>query len=272
MYIKWAGGKRKLAPSIMEIAESRGGGGFPRLTEPFAGGAAFSCYYRSIGGRAKVRLYDVNEDLINLHRCVAGGRLFFSEFVGAAWNTFRREDYRVIRDTFNSRKMSENTQAAMFLWMNKFGFNGLCRYNSDGMFNVPVGKQTSDPKAPLEAMNQFAAYFRHDVIETAPFTDTMTLGNSIHGELFYCDPPYLGMFSGYTAKGFGCDEHIALAQAARTLADNGRKVMISNSLCDDTLSVYGDADEIVEVNSMQSISRDSGSRGAIREVVALYGF
>lgn len=271
MYIKWVGGKRRIAPAIMEIVEGRTSD-FARLTEPFAGGAALSCYYRGVGGRRRVRLYDVNKDLIALHRSTVGGRDFFLDFVEAAWSAFKRDDYYTIRDTFNSRKLSEFSQAAMFLWMNKYGFNGLCRYNRSGEFNVPKGSQSSEPTAPIKEMKEFAKMFRRDLLEVSPFQDSMKLENSIAGELFYCDPPYLGTFSNYAAGGFGCDEHIELARMARVLGDNGRKVVVSNSDCPDTLSVYSNADEIIELSSMQSVSRDASSRGATREVVALYGF
>ena len=270
MYLKWAGGKRNLADKILSIADRAE---FNSLTEPFAGAAAVSCQYRAKGGTRPVRLYDSNPDLINLHASVAYGREFFLSFAEVAWDTFKRKDYSAVRDMFNSRKLSEYTQAAMFLWMNKYGFNGLCRYNSSGKYNVPVGKQKSDPKLPKDEMISFWRSFRRDEIAAVDFGVSMTLANSVRGDLFYCDPPYIGSgsFVDYTGSGFSMDQQVELAERARMLADNGRYVIVSNSLCDESLAVYGNADRIETVVAARSISCNGDGRKPVEEMIAIYG-
>ena len=43
------------------------------------------------------------------------------------------------RDAFN-QSSDPFERSVLFLYLNRFGFNGLCRYNSKNEFNVPFGR------------------------------------------------------------------------------------------------------------------------------------
>ena len=258
-----------MAPRIVETIKSRE---IRSLTEPFAGVAAVSFMYRQAGGTAPIRLYDLNGDLVSLHRSVVEGRDFFVSFAETIWEALTPDRYMEARRMFNSRTMSEYAQAALFLWMNKHGFNGLCRYNRSGEFNVPVGRQSQPPKLPKEEMLMFARAFKTDTIDTACFSETMTLERSAVGDLFYCDPPYIGDgFVGYVGGGFSLEQQCDLARRARMLADNGRFVIVSNASSPLALEVYSGADQIDEAEAPRSISRNPDGRKAAKEIIARYG-
>ena len=122
-------------------------------------------------------------------------------------------------------------------------------------------------------MISFWRSFRQDEIAAMDFGKSMTLANSVRGDLFYCDPPYIGSgsFVDYTGSGFSMEQQVELAERARMLADNGRYVIVSNSLCDEALAVYGNADSIETVVAARSISRNGNGRKPVGEIIAVYG-
>jgi len=46
-------------------------------------------------------------------------------------------------------------KAALFLYLNRHGYNGLCRYNASGEFNTPFGRYKK-PYFPEKEMLHFA--------------------------------------------------------------------------------------------------------------------
>lgn len=48
---------------------------------------------------------------------------------------------------------SPSEAAALFYYLNRTGYNGLCRFNSKGEFNVPFGRSVGDP------VNQYCPCF-----------------------------------------------------------------------------------------------------------------
>ncbi|VEH65633.1 DNA adenine methylase [Rodentibacter pneumotropicus] len=131
--MKWAGGKFRLTDDINKA--------FPKkkqcLIEPFVGaGAVFlnSNFERYI-------LADINPDLINLFNIVkdnvdqyidACKPIFFSPHANTPEYYYaKRQQFNESRDPFE--------RSVIFLYLNRFGFNGLCRYNSKNEFNVPFG-------------------------------------------------------------------------------------------------------------------------------------
>ena len=132
-FLKWAGGKFRLTDEINRL--------FPKrkqcLVEPFVGaGAVFlnSNFKRYI-------LADINPDLINLFNIV---KQDVDAYILAAKPIFFHPEantenyYYAKRDEFN-QSTNIFQRSVLFLYLNRFGFNGLCRYNSKNEFNVPFG-------------------------------------------------------------------------------------------------------------------------------------
>ena len=158
--LKWAGGKRQLLPALEPYYPST----FHRYLEPFVGSGAVFFHLASTGvldGRP-VTLSDVNADLIGCYRAVRDE----TEAVIDALQVLEREHrrrgdacyYEVRDDRFNPARatlMATATAvgkaaasatppalAAMLIFLNRTGFNGLFRLNRGGEFNVPVGRYT----------------------------------------------------------------------------------------------------------------------------------
>ena len=182
-FLKWAGGKAKLVPFICENFPA--GRPHKRLIEPFAGSAAVSLALEFDA----YLLNDANPDLIGLFQTL---KREGQAFVGYARSFFNAENnsesrFYELRERFND---SQNTieRSALFVYLNRHAFNGLCRYNSKGAFNVPFGRYAA-PYFPETEMLGFVA--KSDRIELLCGDFQVALNQAPADDIVYCDPPYV---------------------------------------------------------------------------------
>jgi DNA adenine methylase len=128
--LKWAGGKRWLVPTIFELWNKCGR---PRLVEPLCGGLAIALGLMP----PRAVLSDINPHNINFYKWLKRGLRISLPMEN------RAESYYAHRERFNDlielgQARSEEA-AALFYYLNRTGYNGLCRFNSSGRFNVPCG-------------------------------------------------------------------------------------------------------------------------------------
>lgn len=128
--LKWAGGKRWQVPHIKSLWEPHA---HRRLIEPFAGGLAVTLGVQP----ERALLNDANPHLINFYRWLKKG-LRTSIAMENDEGLFYQH-----RDRFNALvragESDSRESAALFYYLNRTGYNGLCRFNSRGDFNVPFG-------------------------------------------------------------------------------------------------------------------------------------
>lgn len=262
-FLKWAGNKYQIIDHIKDCLPPG-----DCLIEPFLGsGAVFlnTSYPRYL-------LADINEDLINLYLYLQQeGRAFISycrEFFGSENN--RDSVYYKNRDLFNNTKDSRQ-KAALFLYLNKHCYNGLCRYNAGGGFNVPFGRYKS-PYFPESEMLYFYEKAKNARFVCADFTTVMDMAKP--GAVVYCDPPYVPLsdtanFTSYSSIAFGPAQQRKLAESAKKLAAKGIPVLLSNHATEFTLREYAGA-RIKIIPVQRSISCDGNNRGKVEEVLALF--
>lgn len=262
-FLKWAGNKYQIINQIKECLPPG-----DCLIEPFLGsGAVFlNTEY------PHYLLADINKDLINLYqRLQSEGPRFISycqEFFTNPNNT--EQAYYQYRQEFNCTRNSR-LKAALFLYLNKHGYNGLCRYNASGGFNVPFGKYKA-PYFPEKEM-----LFFHKKAQNAQFicADFVTLLKKAEpGAVVYGDPPYVPLsstanFTSYSAAGFDLEEQRKLATWAKKLAQQGIPVLLSNHSTEFTLSEYAGA-QIRKIPVQRFISCNGDKRGKVEEVLALF--
>nr|WP_082890671.1 Dam family site-specific DNA-(adenine-N6)-methyltransferase [Eikenella longinqua] len=181
-FLKWAGGKAKLVPFIQENFPTRTR---KRLIEPFAGSAALSLALEFDA----YLLNDTNSDLIGLFQTLKQERQSFIDYVRtffAAKNNCESRFYE-LREQFNSsRNVIE--RSALFVYLNRHAFNGLCRYNNKGAFNVPFGRYTA-LYFPETEMQGFID--KSDRIELMCGDFQTALNRADADDMVYCDPPYV---------------------------------------------------------------------------------
>jgi DNA adenine methylase len=262
-FLKWAGSKFRIIDRIRGSLPSG-----KRLVEPFVGsGAVFlnTNYPRYL-------LADSNRDLIAVYqRLQQDGGAFIEECQALFTPQNNRErNYYKLRTEFNATDDLDR-RAVLFVYLNRHGYNGLCRYNAGGGFNVPFGsfKRPYFPAREMELFHRKAqqAEFRH-----ADYREVMRRPRA--GDVYYCDPPYVPLsasasFTTYSAGGFGLEQQQHLADAARALSERGHPVLVSNHDTHFTRQVYTEAD-ISDFPVQRFISCNAARRNKASELLALF--
>lgn len=261
--LKWAGSKvgimEHLRPHLPKTK---------RLVEPFAG----SCAVMMNTDYEQYLIADVNDDLITMYQQIASGNI--NSVIATARRLFRMESfqagYYLERDFFNEARnaLKPDHVAAYFIYLNRHCYNGLCRYNKKGGFNVPYGnyKKTYFPEKEIHA---FAAKAYKADITCQGWAETLL--QTCAGDGIYCDPPYMGTgFTQYHTEGFNDGDQVALAEALQALhATKGNPVTVSNSLA--AKELYADLGfTIHEIEAPRTIAAN-GNRKKAPEIIAVLG-
>jgi DNA adenine methylase len=193
---------------------------------------------------------------------------YAKELFGPSTNT--ESAYYAFREEFNSTTDVQR-KSALFIYLNRHCFNGLCRYNSKGAFNVPFGRYSS-PSFPTEEVRYFASKSKAATFLLSGFVETME--GAKEGDVVYCDPPYVPLsdtsnFTDYTQDGFSSQDQEQLATAAKRLMHRGIPVIISNHDTAFTRTIYASA-RIEAFQVQRFISRDAGNRGKAAELLASF--
>ncbi|XBS69501.1 adenine-specific DNA-methyltransferase [Acerihabitans sp. KWT182] len=265
-FLKWAGGKY---PLIEDIRRHLPAGDC--LIEPFVG--AGSVFLNT--DYEKYILADINSDLINLYNIVKERT---DEFIGDARQLFYAESntpqiYYSMRNEFNLCTDAYR-RAVLFLYLNRHCYNGLCRYNLSGEFNVPFGRYKK-PYFPEIELNWFAEKAQSAIFVCEHYQKTLMKAEG--GSVVYCDPPYVPLsttanFTAYHTNSFNNTEQQNLARIAHRLASEARvPVLISNHDTLLTREWYCDA-VLHVVKGRRTISRNILGRTKVNELLALYHY
>ncbi|TLU61060.1 Dam family site-specific DNA-(adenine-N6)-methyltransferase [Thalassotalea litorea] len=264
-FLKWAGGKYTLSDTISKMLPKGS-----RLIEPFAGAA--SVYLNT--NYSQYLLNDINRDLINLYKVLQNDSAKFIEDARALFTPEQNDadQYYLNRKTFNETD-DPYLRSLLFLYMNRHGYNGLCRYNSKGGYNVPFGKYKR-PYFPEDELKAFTEKAKVTEFVCESYRDTFARAND--GDVIYCDPPYVPLsktasFTSYAGNGFGLDEQADLANAAEEITQQKRvTVLISNHDTIWTRKIYEHADKIKAIKVARTISQKGSKRNKVGELLALY--
>ena len=251
--LKWAGGKRWLVPRIGEYWRAHDD---RRLVEPFVGGIAIA-----LGLRPRAALLnDLNPHVIAFYRRLQVGLNLRETGIelendGAVYLRNRARFNELI-----AQGREETPEAAaLFYYLNRTGYNGLCRFNARGVFNVPFGRyrridydrDLMPYKAALQSYEFTCMDFEAIVVRPDDF--------------IYADPPYDVEFTSYFAGGFSWpDQH----RLAHWLAQHPGPVVASNQATPRILKLYrGLGFSVQKVPAPRRISCD-GNRDDAQEMIA----
>ncbi len=264
-FLKWAGGKYGLSDVIAKMLPKG-----PHLIEPFVG--AGSVFLNT--DYEKYTLNDINQDLINLYQVLQNKP---DTFINDARSLFtsennQAENYYQLRAEFNASNDSY-FRSLVFLYLNRYGYNGLCRYNKSGIYNVPFGKYKK-PYFPEIELNFFAEKSQKAIFVCEGYRETFARAKN--SDVIYCDPPYVPLsktasFTSYAGNGFGLDEQADLANTAEEVSeDSGISVLISNHDTIWTRKIYQHANKVKSIQVARTISQSANKRKKVAELLALY--
>ena len=173
--LKWAGGKRWLVPHLAPLWQPHL---YRRYVEPFCGGLA-----APLGLQPKQAvLNDINPHLINFYTHLQDGLELTIEMANDETAFYRH------RGRFNKLAKAGEWQSAeaaqLFYYLNRTCFNGLCRFNKAGEFNVPFGRHNSITYAT--GFSQFKPAFENWLF-TNKDMESLPLEPD---DFIYADPPY----------------------------------------------------------------------------------
>lgn len=253
--LKWAGGKRWLAPLLRERFWAKHSE--RRLVEPFVGGMGVTLSLMP----KRALLNDINPHLINFYLHLKQGL----EAKGVRFEN-SREVYMANRERFNHlirEGRSDSAEAALlFYYLNRTGYNGLCRFNQQGLFNVPFGKYKT-----VTYIFDFTPYrdaFRNWEFSTGDFA-RLQIGPE---DFVYADPPYDVEFTQYSPDGFSWEDQVRLA---KWLTQLDVPVVVSNQATSRILDLYTGLGFHVEVIKAPRRISCNGDRTPAQEVIAYKG-
>jgi len=246
------GGKRKLAPTILEAL-----GPCDRYVEPFVGAGAVAL---ARGGRMWIN--DIDAPLVALweqvQRVPAELHAAITQRAAGPWDAIRFEGLRV-------REAFDQDPADLWLLLN-LCYNGLYRRGQFGRFNAPWSGREAAAVPALEAWLEAAGALADARITNLPALDVLAECGA--GDGIYLDPPYVGVQAYSGGARWERRDLVELLNAARAAAARGAVVAFSHHA--DVIDLVGGM-RVVEVEAARPVNRDGAGRGKVREIVAVLG-
>ena len=250
--LKWAGGKRWLVPHLAELWTAHE---HRRLVEPFCGGLAVALSLRP----RRALLNDINQHAVHFYSWLKRGL----EVDDGLEFANREELFYEHRSRFN-RLISQGEAAsaeaaALFYYLNRTCYNGLCRFNSSGQFNVPFGRYKR-----INYKRDFSGYrsiLRNWQFSTGDFEQVSVAP----GDFLYADPPYDVEFRSYSKEGFSWDDQVRLAQ---WLSKHRGPAALSNQATERILRLYAKLGFKLRMIDAPRMINCTGDRTPAKEVLA----
>jgi DNA adenine methylase len=288
--LKWAGGKRQLLPTLRRFYPAD----FDQYIEPFVGsGAVFFDLYNAgrLRGR-QVLLIDSNADLIGCYEAVrdapdavASALDALADAHAAAsgdahYYDVRDRRFNPLRDRLrqpDGRITYSPELAAMLIYLNRTGFNGLFRLNARGEFNVPVGRYEKPKIADRDRLLRAAEALGAPGVRLMTGSFELALDYARPGDFLYFDPPYAPLsatarFTSYTSRPFGTSDQQRLQEVVVALVRRGCRVVVSNSTAKEIERLYDSNAEARaaglrahRASARRSVNSNAGRRGPVME-------
>ena len=275
--LKWAGGKRKLAPLITKVVNEE----IPTTThyvEPFFGGGAvyFELYKNNLIKSAEIN--DIVPQLVNFYKTISKTsevEKIYSAIVNKLnyFNSLnqlekRKKYFEYLRKSFNNIWSQDNTdfekhssppdylgleeslKSSVLLYViNKTCFNGLFRVNGKGEFNVPLGSYEKVQIPNLNDLIYTSKALSKANIHFGDYERVLKKSLQKKDSFVYLDPPYVANsktsdFTSYSKDKFKDttnnedSEHIRLAENFEFMVNSGAKIILSNHNNSKALSIF----------------------------------
>jgi DNA adenine methylase len=272
--VKWAGGKRKLAPLLIETFPEDFDPGKNRYFEPFIGGGALMFALGNPEAKLTIPgknlfINDLNPELTNTYEVIRDNVSALIKELDLLSKKINEKTFYEIRTTVPRSKVA---RAARFIYLNKTCFNGLWRVNSKGEFNVPFGKSKSPSLYVEENLRACSKRLKGSTITNESFEKAVAKARK--GDLVYFDPPYIPLsasasFAAYAKEGFDLSHQELLSETILKLSNKGVLVLLSNSDTPMTRKIFRNTLTLRKVLMTRSISSSGATRKPVFEVLGM---
>ncbi len=206
---------------------------------------------------ARALLNDINPHVINFYDWLTRGLQIPFPMLNESAAYYRAR--RRFNELLEAGEAQSAEAAGFFYYLNRTGYNGLCRFNAKGLFNVPFGKYAR-------------IAYKRDFSEYAPTFAGWTLTNLDFERLpldaddfVYADPPYDVEFTHYSRGGFDWNDQ---QRAAEWLARHQGPVVLSNQATPRILKLYRSLGFTLKLVSAPRRISCTGDRTPAAEVLA----
>lgn len=195
--IKWSGSKRSQSEKIVALMPKE----IDTYYEPFlGGGSVFIKLATSDKNVKRFVLSDLNDDLISLWKEIIVNEKEIYNHYKFHWEEMKsikdwekkKEYYLSIRERFNSKKSPMD-----FMFIMRTTFNGMPRYNKQGLFNNPLHPNRDGilPSKLLEIMTLWKKIISS--LDVSFINQSFESVSSSEKDFIYLDPPYAGITGMY---------------------------------------------------------------------------
>lgn len=258
-FLRWAGGKRWLLPTVAELV---GGRPVDRYIEPFLGGASI---FMGIAPSGQALLSDLNEDLIEVYQQVQVAPIAVASAL---------ERYENTADCYYRARLeqpkSAAARAARFVFLNHTSYNGIHRVNLKGEYNVPYGYRKSARIPTLGELEAVSRRLKKAVLTSGDFETVLDRAQS--GDLVFLDPPYTvahnnNGFVKYNQRLFSFEDQQRLAAAVGRIADLGAHFVLTNAAHESILRLFKPLGRVVTVSRRNAVGGKRAARGRADELL-----
>jgi DNA adenine methylase len=257
-FLKWAGGKRWLAPSIQEQIGIIAG----RYIEPFLGSGAV--FFRLRPNTAL--LNDANTDLIDAYKAIQQD---YKAVVKHLTRHHRLHSKEYYYQTRNYAPRCLFRRAAKFIYLNRTCWNGLYRVNLNGIFNVPIGTKSS---VLLSSDNwaQVSDSLKNAQLSSGDFESIIDQAEK--GDLIFADPPYTvkhnyNGFIKYNEALFSWADQERLSLALIRARKRGANIIATNANHESVRALYKSAFTMHTIERNSVLSGNPKFRGRFQELL-----
>ena len=275
-FLKWVGGKTKLLSEIEKNLPKNLIKKRFNYVEPFLGGGAVFFHLIQKFDIEKAYLNDLNNKLIDVYidvrdkntELIQKLKKLESDYYGSS---DKKMFFLGQREKFNSSKKSVQ-KSALFIFLNKTGFNGMYRENSKGGYNIPFGQMKAPVICNRDLLEKTGKLLKDKevIFSSKSFEKVVADDKEV---FYYLDPPYrpiskTSSFTDYTKSSFNDKTQLDLKKYCDKIDKKGSFFMQSNSYSEDGFfqKLYHNR-KINNFKVMRTISADGNKRNKVKEII-----
>ncbi len=258
-FLRWAGSKRQLIPRLQAAMPKD----YDGYMEPFVGSGQL--FFSLQGAKRTSTISDANSDLIATYQAIQSNPSKVWSYLMSFPLT---KSFYLWARTNLSTSASVYKRAALFIYLNRYSFNGLYRTNASGQFNVPYNNRKNGELPDKSHIVACSKALRNVTIECSDF-DIVVRKHIRPGYLVYLDPPYARvndrLHKQYGPHTFGHSDIDRLTALLEYIDSNDAFFMLSYAKCSEVrhLGTW----ETKEVVTRRNIAGFAGARRMAKEII-----